>query len=828
MRKKEIFKDIVYCLLIAMFGLIIFHSVIFGDNILMTTDDNIGEIAKRCHGMPGNFLHNRADSPLLGGGGRTAYINLTHLYYWLLSPIHCTNWIHYLDLTLGSLLFYCFLRRKSIAPMAACIGVLTVFWLGSNLTLTYAGHITKYGVLAVAPGTLLALTFMNKKRIVIPAVCFGALVGVMFCEQQDVALFFTFPLGVYYLFTVIRQHAHWPRIITASVLAGIVALLIAANSLFSGYASSIKDVAAIEESAQQKWEFSTQWSWPPEESIAFVAPGYTGWRSGEPDGPYWGRMGRSADWKTHRQGFMNFKLENTYIGFIPVLLALLAIKTLFPIQKSSSLDKKNERAEIVFWGVATLITLLLSFGKFFPLYRVIYMLPIVNSIRNPNKFLQIFQLCLGILTAFGLNELIHVFKCEQNQKMGKWFWFVVALTGWFGLWMVMRIASSSDVAALAAQGWGKMAEVIATNKTRAIVHAFVMLLLFTGVWWCIMRTSLGSKYKKLLAVLLVVACAGDAFFLSSHYIKTMPKSWIEPNAVTSSIEENLDEGRIALVQQDGFYNIWLTYLFPYQNIPSFNFTQMPRMAPAYKAFLEAFQRNPIRLWQLSGVTALLIPTQVYDQIQSQPGGADLLTPLMGFDVHPAGMDNNFIVTPAGLSQKGSQTLTKFDPKQSGRFHLIGATKRFVSDEAALAWMADANYAPFERVAVTSEDAPNLDHVGIEGTVQVKSYAPATVVFETGADVPTILRCADRFDEDWEAYVDNKPVPVLKIDYLMTGIPLPAGKHLVELMYRPSTFLLVLQIVGYALVGLISAIVVLTEHRKQRTRPGDGKPAGKCV
>ena len=66
----------------------------------------------------------------------------------------------------------------------------------------------------------------------------------------------------------------------------------------------------------------------------------------------------------------------------------------------------STRAEIIFWGCIAVITLLLAFGKFFPLYALFYQLPLVSSIRNPNKFLQVFQLALGILSAYGLNSIM--------------------------------------------------------------------------------------------------------------------------------------------------------------------------------------------------------------------------------------------------------------------------------------------------------------------------------------------------------------------------------------------------------------------------------------
>ena len=75
----------------------------------------------------------------------------------------------------------------------------------------------------------------------------------------------------------------------------------------------------------------------------------------------------------------------------------------------------DQRAEIIFWAAATLIALLLSFGKFFPLYALFYKLPVVNNIRNPNKFLQVFQLALGILAAYGIDIAS---KCADRKASG--------------------------------------------------------------------------------------------------------------------------------------------------------------------------------------------------------------------------------------------------------------------------------------------------------------------------------------------------------------------------------------------------------------------------
>jgi hypothetical protein len=278
----------------------------------------------------------------------------------------------------------------------------------------------------------------------------------MLLEQQDVALFVGMPIAAYAGFAIVRQDGWSVGTFGIRLIPmGLVAALVAGGTALSVYLTSTTGVVAMsDEDPQAKWEYCTQWSQPPDETIEFVAPGYMGWRSGEPEGPYWGRSGRSAGWEQTHQGFMNFRLESLYIGAIPVALALFAVAaallccggvvpgvrcqeaegrsqeagvrsqesggrsqervreafvanraTVEPLNREPAnlAPWRERRAEILFWGAAAVITLMLAWGKFFPLYALFYKLPVVNNIRNPAKFLQVFQLALGILAAYGLD-----------------------------------------------------------------------------------------------------------------------------------------------------------------------------------------------------------------------------------------------------------------------------------------------------------------------------------------------------------------------------------------------------------------------------------------
>lgn len=449
---------------ILLLALLLFHPLLIPNCCLFSTDDNIGAMTSIKEAFPSQFWGQWGDQALYGTAAIRGQISWTTIMLGILPNLFVFNWIHAIDLVLASIFLFFFLRTDKLSMPAIALGILTAFWLGSNLTLTYAGHVAKFGILMLAPAFLVCI-----KKVRYNAddwfwcVIAGGLMGLMFIEQQDVALFFSMFLGLYALFQLVR--AYFPQLIIGQGISDaeqgnrkpcfrilrvvlllltipIVALLISSTPLVS-MSSMLKSVSqgSDHDDKQAKWEFATQWSWPPEESIDFVAPGYMGWRSGEPDGPYWGRMGRSAGWEKTGQGFMNFKLENMYLGIIPILLAVFAIlagvigcgsngvsecrsKVVQGENDSEtrsyadtpirSYSTASTRAEIFFWFFVALITLLLSFGKHFPLYELFYQLPVVSSIRNPNKFLQIFQIAVGILAAYGAH-LIFYWRVATNK-----------------------------------------------------------------------------------------------------------------------------------------------------------------------------------------------------------------------------------------------------------------------------------------------------------------------------------------------------------------------------------------------------------------------------
>ncbi|MCC7300084.1 MAG: hypothetical protein IT583_03280 [Verrucomicrobia bacterium] len=748
-----------------LFAALLFWQFLTGSSVLMSTDAVISAANKTTYEVLGGAFAGWASGVLLGvPSGSSAQI--ASLLQAVMSGVLWNNLIYGLACLAASFVFFAGLGKR-LNPWAVLYGALAAFWLGSNFTLIYAGHGLKPYVVLFFVCSILSARASSWRG----GILWGGCVGLMFAQQPDVALFFALFAGAHLIFSLWKRDGFRPvKWLKVLIPAAIVALLFATGPLLSGYKLNVKDTVQVQtETPQEKWEYITQWSFPPDEVISFIAPGYHGWRSGEPDGPYWGRTGQSAGWDQTHQGFMNFMMESVYIGFIPVAFAFFA---LFSCRRS------KHRAEILFWGGASGVALLLAFGKYTPLYSLFYHLPVINNIRNPNKFLQIFQIALAILTAYGFDALFsqksESLKDERhNPECRSFFWVMVGALGILAICALsVSMNRAEGVSGFMAQGWPvEMAKTIVANQIKALWCASFMAAAVSAVFAFFTFPTFGKflRFRTGIAAALVLLVAGDALILSKHYVQPMPKSYIQANVLTDFLKKDLGTGRVALLTQQSIYNIWLTYLLPYNQIPTFNFTAMPRMPEDYQAFLNAGSKNPLRMWRFSGVKYLLGPATFEQQLSGQ------VKKVFAYNLSAA-PENEIRVIP---DPNGSHAV----------FELLGTVPRYVL-------LSGFDVAADGRTLMRLNSAGPLLNGTPTGSVEVVKYRPGRVDLKTQSDVPATLRIAERWDADWKATVDGAPIAVQKIDFLCQGVAVPAGSHRVVLVYSPSKLFLYMQCTGY--------------------------------
>jgi uncharacterized membrane protein YfhO len=73
--------------------------------------------------------------------------------------------------------------------------------------------------------------------------------------------------------------------------------------------------------------------------------------------------------------------------------------------------------------------------------------------------------------------------------------------------------------------------------------------------------------------------------------------------------------------------------------------------------------------------------------------------------------------------------------------------------------------------------------GQGGSIQVVEAAPGWLVLDVTAQGDSLLVVSQPFYPGWRATVDGESVPILRVDYLLQGVPLRAGTHRLELRYH---------------------------------------------
>src|SRR6185369_16155059 len=69
-------------------------------------------------------------------------------------------------------------------------------------------------------------------------------------------------------------------------------------------------------------------------------------------------------------------------------------------------------------------------------------------------------------------------------------------------------------------------------------------------------------------------------------------------------------------------------------------------------------------------------------------------------------------------------------------------------------------------------------------VEFVSYAPKRLVLHAKATAPSVLLLNDKFDPNWKVWVDGKPAKLLRCNYLMRGVQVPAGTSKVRFRFEP--------------------------------------------
>jgi len=526
-------------------------------------------------------------------------------------------------------------------------------------------------------------------------------------------------------------------------------------------------------------DYATAWSMAPYELPSVLVPGWVGF-GGE---TYWGGM-----------PFTDY--PNAYLGVIAVLFAIPAFL--------------SNGAPRVFALVLAGFALVISFGRYVPVYGFLYShLPLFNKFRVPVMVILLFQLAVALGTAWGWSAVLpggDARGAEPRVRARRVGNLLIVLGGLLalalvagvmgqGLWrdgyIHMALAHKGGMTLGSARGptgfSAEQAAVAWQGFVSGLGRACLLGLLALGVAWFTRRGRLPAvaATAAVLVLMLFELWPVSAGIMQPTIGEVSRRtSYGGRDGVIEFLEKVGPPGTFRIMTPDDplatrFAGYGIASLGGYH-------AAKPRL---FQDFADLSAQTNLDFMRLLNIRYLVVERE----LPNAPGFVKLVYNDGSYFVY-----ENQSALPRATLVDGYRVL---QPAKS-----ILDSVRFGSRD-----LAQFTYL---------EKEPGLTLGPIAGgQVRMRSYRLNDVTVDVETPGPALLRLADLWYPDWTARVDGRRTEILKADYLLRAVAVPAGRHEVVFRYESPA------VRRGLLVSLLSLLVVLAgfagawwQGRRARTAP----------
>jgi hypothetical protein len=417
-----------------------------------------------------------------------------------------------------------------------------------------------------------------------------------------------------------------------------------------------------------------------------------------------------------------------YVGILPPVLALAAL--LVP----------RLRARVAFWLALACLSFLLAFGANTALYRATYLLlPGFGAVRNQERIIYLFSLAVGVLAGLGALTLVQPLPPAERRglrRLGRglaWTWVAMA-----GLMVPFYMGYM--------QAEGQGAEVNLFEG--ALRHHVLLVLILGGAALLFWLRSTGGARRGWLAALALGLIWLNLFTVNGQY------NQVEPAAGGPFPETGLVS---FLKAEPGIFRISSAGLLPGGASAGivYEIEDITGNTPLRLASFASFEEGlgAWRRWQLLNVRYVLSER----------------------DLEGPGLERVYQEGEVKVYRVGDPL-----PRAWVVYEVVRA-----DGQEALALLEGETFDPRQVAAIPDTEA----EVHLAGREQGGSAArvvearPGHLVLEVAPGGDGLLVVSQPFYPGWEARVDGRPVPVLRADYLLQGVPVDGESRRVELNYR---------------------------------------------
>jgi hypothetical protein len=656
------------------------------------------------------------------------------------------------------------LRRLKLGPLAALAGSLP-WMLGSYFVANaVVGHLPMVFTAAWLPLAVWCYEGALARGRLAGYTTAGAVMGVQVLAGEPQNCYYS---GLALAAWALTRHAAGGRAravlhrgLPSLLVAGATAVLVAAVQLLPTL-----EMMAHSDRRQRSYVFATSASFEPASALGFLLP----WSSS---------VRLILDDTTPPAPLVNLSWEHAaYVGLLTLALAAAA---------------RRRHSQ---WVLPSLVVLglgsVLSLGGATPLYRLLFAgLPGLALFRVPSRALLLVVFALSVLCAHGLQALL------DGRRPRHWKWsMLVLLLAAAAAW---TWALQAGIPVLVGDTFDRIPGAVRgragwiTLSDRAGLLPLAALLLTAGFVAASGRLrprALGPAAVALLALDLLAAQPA------------LPLA----NTAAQAEQEAL---RLQLLREGTGTD------------EPFRVDMAPGHIGALTA-LAARVENVNGYWPVAlrrfyryvhaqrGVAAdPMTRHQLHDPLYAttQPFALALLNVRFASVLHPGW-------------EPGNQSYSlKSANRWMPRAWVVDRAEVVADEEAALARVAEPGFDFMGSVVLESAPALSLAGSGrAPGTARARRLDDAVLEIETETVRDGYLVLSEVHYPGWKATVDGRPAPLQRADYVLTALPLPAGRHRVLYTYAPASVR-----AGAALTAVTALSLAVVAVRSARARRAVGR------
>ncbi|UFH52270.1 hypothetical protein [Spirosoma sp. KNUC1025] len=465
------------------------------------------------------------------------------------------------------------------------------------------------------------------------------------------------------------------------------------------------------------------------------------------------------------------------------------------------------RGSLRWWLLsATVLMIMLAWGKNFLFFNELLFdyLPYLNKFRAMTMALCLAQLFMAAGAALGIQTIVNE-KLTLAQLRQPLF-ISLGLTA--GVALVMAVMGGAFFAFqrpndinILSQIFGEagkdfLAPLVSDRQSMLRSDAFrsvILIVLAAGSIWLFLTDKIKAAvfYPVLFAIVVFDLFAVDKRFLNSADFVPKAEASVpfSPTPADEQILQDKSLGYRVFDQTGSFMESNRTSYF-HRSVGGYNTTRLRR----YNELITyAFQNNFLNILNMLNAKYVIRPAEPDpNNPQQQPTG-------------PVALPNPNVMGAAWFV-KTVQLVNNADEEMAA-MKTLSTRDSAVVDKQFTAQLGSLPAA--------------MDHTG--STIQLTSYRPDKLIYQTSAAQDGLAVFSEvyyRGNEDWQAFIDGKPAPHVRANYVLRAMRIPAGKHTVEFRFDPplartgDTIDLICNVLLIALIGF----VIFHEGRNRWSQP----------